>query len=372
MRILFTGVPSAGHLVPMLPLAEAAAAAGHVTALVTGAELASLVRPLRLLSAGPAQAELMAEATRRLGGLRPGNPGPAATEYFTGTRVDFTFDEALGQARSFGPDLIVADAFDFVGQAVAAALAVPWAGHASARALPEPLRLALEQAMAAQYEKRSLTPAPRVALVDPVPDLLQAPGFEQPADRIPVRPAAYRQADLPWTPPVFAGRDDRPRVLVTFGTTVEDQAALAAIVAAVAVADVNIIVTGSDPGATDIDESRTRWVGFVPMAALLACADLVVSAAGAGTVISSLAAGLPMVLRPFHADQPWNAERAAEAGVAITITEPAAAGDAVTAILGTPSYRAAARDAAAAIARMDSPALALQILLDRVSATASA
>jgi len=97
-----------------------------------------------------------------------------------------------------------------------------------------------------------------------------------------------------------------------------------------------------------------------------------VSAAGAGTVISSLAAGLPMVLRPFHADQPWNAERAAEAGVAITITEPAAAGDAVTAILGTPSYRAAARDAAAAIARMDSPALALQILLDRVSATASA
>jgi UDP:flavonoid glycosyltransferase YjiC (YdhE family) len=375
MRILFTGVPSAGHILPMLPLAEAADAAGHVTALMTGAELASVVRPFRLLAAGPSQAELMAEASRRLGGRHPGTPGPAAIEYFTGTRVDLTFDEALEHARSFAPDLIVADTYDFVGQVVAAALAIPWAEHASARALPEPLRLAMEEAMAAQYAKRSLTPTPRVALADPVPGLLQAPGYEHPADRIPVRPAAYRQPGMAWTPPVFAGREDRPRVLVTLGTTVLDQAALTALVAAVAAADVNVIVTGSDPGAAngaaDMDGARIRWVGFVPMASLLASADLVVSSAGAGTVISTLAAGVPMVLRPFHAEQPWNAERAAEAGVAITITEPRDAGAAVTAILGTPSYRAAARKAADAIARIDSPAHALRILLDRVGAAAN-
>jgi UDP:flavonoid glycosyltransferase YjiC (YdhE family) len=371
MRILFTGVPSAGHILPMLPLAEAADAAGHVTALMTGAELASVVRPFRLLAAGPSQAQLMAEASRRLGGRHPGTPGPAAIEYFTGTRVDLTFDEALEDARSFAPDLIVADTYDFVGQAVAAALAIPWAEHASARALPEPLRLAMEQAMAAQYAKRSLTPAPRAALADPVPDLLQAPGYEHPADRIRVRPAAYRQPGMAWTPPVFAGREDRPRVLVTLGTTVLDQAALIALVAAVAAADVNVIVTGSDPGAAGTGGSRVRWVGFVPMALLLASADLVVSSAGAGTVISTLVAGLPMVLRPFHAEQPWNAERAAEAGVAITITEPRDAGAAVTAILGTPSYRAAARKASDAIARMDSPARALRILLDRVGVAAN-
>jgi UDP:flavonoid glycosyltransferase YjiC (YdhE family) len=367
MRILLTGVPSAGHILPMLPLAAAADAAGHDTALVTGAELVSLVKPLRLLSAGPPQAELMAETSRRLGGLHPGTLGRPAIEYFTGTRVDLTFDEALAQARSFAPDLIVADTYDFVGQMVAAALNVPWAEHASARTLPEPMRLDMEQAMAAQYASRSLTPTSRAALVDPVPDLLQDPGAEPPKDRIPVRPAPYRQPGVSWNPPLFTGREDRPTVLVTLGTTIFDQAALVALVSAVAATDVNVIVTGNDLDGADVDGSRIRWVGFAPMAELLNRADVVVSAAGAGTLISALAAGVPMVLRPFHADQPWNAERAAEAGVAVTITEPREAGTAVSTVLRVPSYRAAAQAAARTIARMDTPAQALRTLLGVIS-----
>jgi hypothetical protein len=53
--------------------------------------------------------------------------------------------------------------------------------------------------------------------------------------------------------------------------------------------------------------------------------------------------------------------------ITITITELWDAGAAVTTILSTPSYQAAAQAAAGAIARMDPPAHALRILLDRVS-----
>src|SRR4051812_36735435 len=119
MRILFFAVPSAGHLVPMLPLAEAARTAGHETAVVTNAEMTALAGPLTLLPAGPTLAELTAESTRRCGGVGPDQPGPAAVEFFVGTRIDLTFDEALEQARSFGPDLIVAEAIDHVGPIVA-------------------------------------------------------------------------------------------------------------------------------------------------------------------------------------------------------------------------------------------------------------
>lgn len=40
MRILFSSVSSAGHLLPLLPLADAAADAGHETAFVSSAGMA--------------------------------------------------------------------------------------------------------------------------------------------------------------------------------------------------------------------------------------------------------------------------------------------------------------------------------------------
>jgi UDP:flavonoid glycosyltransferase YjiC (YdhE family) len=119
-----------------------------------------------------------------------------------------------------------------------------------------------------------------------------------------------------------------------------------------------------EPNGADLDQSRIHLAGFVPIAELLSCIDLVVSVAGAGTVSAALAAGLPLVLRPFYDDQPRNAAQAAKAGVAVVITDSREAGAAVTTVLSTPSYAAAARSAAAAV--MDPPQHALRVLLDRV------
>jgi UDP:flavonoid glycosyltransferase YjiC (YdhE family) len=370
MRILFFGVPSTGHLVPMLPLAKAALAAGHQAALIASDEMAPLVSPLLVLPAGPTHAALVEESTRRSGGVGPEHPGPAAIEFFVGTRIDLAFDAALEQARGFGPDLIVVDAIDFLGPMVAAALGVPWATHALSQVLPGPLLAAFNDAAAAQYTQRGITPTARVAYIDPLPDLMHAPGTELPADRLSIRPGAYDQPDSTWAAPTFPGRDDRPRVLVTLGTTVNDPAMLNELISSVATADVNVIVTlgaGSDVGAVDVDRTRVHPVSFVPLARLLPGVDLVVSAAGTGTVLATLAAGLPMVLMPIHADQPWNAERAVQEGLAVAISNPERAACAVQTVLDTPSYAVAAKAAADAIAHLPAPDQALKELIARIS-----
>jgi len=79
-------------------------------------------------------------------------------------------------------------------------------------------------------------------------------------------------------------------------------------------------------------------------------------AGGVGTVLGSLAQGVPMVLWPQGADQPINAARAAASGASITVGSAGEISAAVARALGDPSYRARAEDAAAEIAERPGPA----------------
>ncbi|MEK8174266.1 nucleotide disphospho-sugar-binding domain-containing protein [Streptomyces sp. M19] len=103
---------------------------------------------------------------------------------------------------------------------------------------------------------------------------------------------------------------------------------------------------GFRPGGAEV-----RYVPFVPLDELLGGVDAVVTAGGAGTVLGTLARGVPMVLWPQGADQPINAARAAASGVAITVDSAAGIPEALTAVLASDSaYRRRAREAAAEIA----------------------
>jgi UDP:flavonoid glycosyltransferase YjiC (YdhE family) len=85
---------------------------------------------------------------------------------------------------------------------------------------------------------------------------------------------------------------------------------------------------------------------FVPQRALLPRAAAVVSHAGSGTVVSALACGVPLVLLPMGADQPWNADRCEALGVGRVLdpltVSPAEAAAAVDDVLTVPGYRMAA------------------------------
>jgi UDP:flavonoid glycosyltransferase YjiC (YdhE family) len=201
-----------------------------------------------------------------------------------------------------------------------------------------------------------VTPTAPIGFVDPWPDGLLLPGRTLPAGRIPIRPEPHSDPTSTWSPPEFTGREDRARVLVTLGTIADDPAALTAILDSLAPLDVNVIAAPHGRlGDRQADSAWLRLAGFVPMKQLLEGADVVVSAAGAGTVLSALSSARPMVLFPMGLDKPVNAERAAVAGAAVVIDAAGQAGDAVRQVLGDPKVAGAAAKVAAEIAAMPPP-----------------
>ena len=78
---------------------------------------------------------------------------------------------------------------------------------------------------------------------------------------------------------------------------------------------------------------------------MLRYADLVVTHGGHGTVIKTLAAGVPLVILHHGRDQADNAARVTARGAGIAVSRRAPAtriAKAVTAVLDDPSYRRAA------------------------------
>lgn len=359
MRILFSAVPIAGHVLPLTPMVAAAVADGHQVAILTSGDLKGLLAPFEVLAAGPPMEVSVAETVKRVG-RRWAGAGPEAAELFAGTLVDLTFDEAYLRADDFGAELVVCDALDFVGPAVAAALKVPWAVHGIAGGLPPHFMQALDERWASQLAQRGLTGTPRLAYVDPYPDLLHGNDAPHSEDRVPVRILPYDRSDAVYETPAF----DRaaPRVLVTLGTTFPDTNKGQELVRSVAEAGFNVLSTGQADDET-APPPNVRHVGFVPLARILPDVDLVMSAGGTGTVLSTLAAGLPMVIRPVGADHPINAARAERLGAARVVTDPADAGAAAQEVLGDPAFRQAAQAVREQNQSLPSPAEVLRSLV---------
>ncbi|GGX97297.1 glycosyl transferase [Streptomyces minutiscleroticus] len=375
MRILFSGTPAYGHLLPLLPLERAARRAGHTTAFLTHPSLASVVAPAPVIAAGATLEVTLAEFQQRTGKDATADMSPAtAGEFFGGTRFDLGADEALAAAHAFAPDLVVAETADFLGPLVAAELGVKWASHGVGIALEDPLAEAMWSTAEARAAARDIVLTRPFMSIDPWPACLQRDDWEPSADRVTIRPEAHgseahgSEAAPEWRQPSFPGREHLPRVLVTLGTLVDDSDALVNIAASLAGQDVNVVVAlpPSAEGKTlPVEGDGVHVTGFVPMGLLLQGVDVVVSSGGAGTVLSVLGAGLPMVIWPMGLDKPLNAERTAALGAAEVIGAADEAGAAVARVLEQPSYRTAAQVAAGHIAAMNPAEDVLSLLTGR-------
>ena len=161
----------------------------------------------------------------------------------------------------------------------------------------------------------------------------------------------------PWPP--AGGR----RVYVTLGTVsfgaVE---VLRRAVLETAAHDVDVLVAvgpEGDPALLGELPANVQVERFVPQAEVLRQVDLVVHHGGAGTMLGVLADGLPQLLLPQGADQPFNAvaiERAARVARCTNDAQvPGAIEAAVGALLAEGPERLAAKRIAEEIAAMPSP-----------------
>jgi UDP:flavonoid glycosyltransferase YjiC (YdhE family) len=149
----------------------------------------------------------------------------------------------------------------------------------------------------------------------------------------------------------------RPRVLVSFSTSVmERQADLAqAVCEGLAEADVEALLTlGPALGAGHLRlPPNVTAVPFADHDDVLPGAAAVVGHGGLGTTLRALAHGVPQLILPLGRDQHVNAGRVADLGAGMTLpadSPPARIGTALRQLLTDDRFRAAASSVAARIA----------------------
>ena len=156
--------------------------------------------------------------------------------------------------------------------------------------------------------------------------------------------------------------DGQPLVYLTLGT-VQNQAPLfKTVLAGLTTLDVPVLVTlgeGADPASLGPQPDRVRVAGYVSQSAVLPHASLVVSHGGSGTVLATLAHGLPQACLPQAADQFRNGNGVARAGAGLSlppaVLTPESVADAVRTLLDDPAYRVGAGRVRDEIAAMPSP-----------------
>lgn len=347
MRILFAFAGGSGHVEPLVPIGVAAAAAGHTIAFAG--------RPAALEPLEARGFRVFATEPRR---ARPRRRIPLQAVDLDRERRDFRdgFADRIAREKAaalpalcakWRPDAIVCDETDFGSMIVAELLGVPYATVivTAARSFTR-LELVAEPLDAVRAE-HGLPPDPELEMPDrhlvlvPFPPSYRAPDSPLPATA---------HAFCPLTP-LPAQPSGTPTVYFSLGTefNVESGDLFARVLAGLRRLPVDVIATVGreiDPAELGLQPSNIRVERYVPQAETLPRASVVVSHGGSGSVLGALAHGLPMVLLPMGADQPYNAERCEELGVAQTMdvidATPSDVRDAVAAVLFDPAYRLSA------------------------------
>jgi UDP:flavonoid glycosyltransferase YjiC (YdhE family) len=259
---------------------------------------------------------------------------------FAGRLARERANEVQALCAEWRPDVVVCDETDFGAMLVAERLRLRYATVFTTAPgfIPPELRVALRAHL----------------VLSPFPPSLRDPG---PA-------VCFRTA-------VGARCDGARTIYFTLGTVfnLESGDLFTRVLAGLRELDVEVVATVGrqiDPDEVGPQPDRIRVERYLPHSVVLPRCDAVVSHGGSGTVLGALAHGLPSVLLPMGADQPWNAARCEELGAAVVLdamrATPADVRRAVSKVLEDPSYRAAAERVRDEIRALPGPEHAVRLL----------
>jgi MGT family glycosyltransferase len=378
VRALFTFAGGSGHAEPLVPIASAVLAAGHEVAF---AGRHAAVAPLEGYgfslfpepadtAAGPATITPLLEVDmeREYRDLRD-----AYADRFA--RAGAT--RLLELSAEWRPEMVVCDEVDFGSMIAAERLRLPHATvlvtAAGSFVRPEVVSEPLD-ALRAEYglpADPDLAMLGRDLMISPFPPSFRDPVYPLPSNTLSIRaPGGDRGTAgdaLAW----FRHRSDRPNIYFTLGTVFNEESGdlFARVLAGVRELPINVLVTtGRDLDAAVVGRQpeNVHVERYIPQSAVLPHCDLMINHGGSGSVIGSLAHGVPMVVLPMGADQPLNAARCKELGVGIVLDPVRATSrsvaDAVTAVLDDPTYRVATERIRDEIAALPGPEAAVPLL----------
>jgi MGT family glycosyltransferase len=190
--------------------------------------------------------------------------------------------------------------------------------------------------------------------------VMTSPSFDFSAPELPanVRYVGPQLDDPDWAAGAEWSRPgSQPLVLVAMSSVYQNQTGLLRSIAqGLGTLPVNVVLTTG----TAVEPSKipappnVHVLRAAPHQRVLAEAAAVVTHAGHGTVMKSLAAGVPLVCIPMGRDQKDNTARVLRLGAGVQIgkrSTPERIAAAVTEVLGSPRYRAAARQFADVLER---------------------
>ncbi len=382
MRILFTFAGGSGHLEPLIPIARAAEATGHVVAF-TG-------RPWTIPKVETLGFSAFASGSDR--GLTPKrvplvevNVEREIQAFGGGFGRRIARERAkdiLSLCAEWQPDLLVCEETDFGAMVVAERLGLSYATVLVIATGAFVRRDVVTEPLNEVRAEHNLSPDPELAMLtrylvlSPFPPSFRDPAFPLPITAHAIHPFALDAAAEHAMPRWSTRIHDAPTVYFTLGTVfpLESGDLFSRAIAGLRDLPINLIVTVGreiDPAEFGPQPANVHIERYVPQASVLPHCDMVVSHGGSGSVIGALAHGLPMVLIPMGADQPLNAARCVDLGVAQVLdalkTTPATVREAVSTVLTNPTYRRVAERMRDEIAALPEPAYAI-MLLERLAA----
>ena len=378
MRVLFTFAGGNGHFEPLVPIARAAEAAGHIVAFAGQAVMLPAIEAAGFTAFATAGATLSSRPERLpLLKLDLDREDRDLREGFATRLARVRATAVLALCAAWQPDLLVCDEVDFGAMVAAERLGLPYATVLVIAAGSFVRKEVVGEPLNELRAEHGLPPDPDLAMLNrylvlsPFPPSYRDPAFPLPATAHSIRPLTLGATQNDIVPPWMVHLNGVPTVYFTLGTVfnVESGDLFERVLAGLRELPINVIATVGreiDPAEFGPQPANIQIVQYISQSVVLPHCAAVVSHGGSGSVIGALAHGLPMVLIPIGADQPYNAARCAELGVACLLdaveATPETVGAALMAVLADPGYRRAAERLRDEIAALPEPAHAVTLL----------
>jgi N-glycosyltransferase len=360
MRLLFTTLPAVSHLRSLVPVAQAARRLGHVVAAPPVFHPDIQRYGLETLAAGynwrPEKEVQRPELLSMLNSGASNVIGTYVLPVLTGESMLRMASDLLALAPSWQPEVVVRDPLEFGGYLAAEVLGIP---HVSIGAFGGVA--SLNQWLPAEGidAHRAIFKLPADPDLTTLCGILHAnlmpPSYDPAELEIPTA-RCYRHTNPTQVGeklPAWVGDlpDAQPLILAAMGTLFHMvPGRLDTMIAALADLECTAIVVvgaGKNVESFGPQPSHVKLVEWICQPLLLECCDLFVTHGGFNSVRESLRFGVPMVIVPVMGDQPYNAARCAELGLARALTadtvSPATLRDACREVLEDPKFRRRAR-----------------------------
>jgi len=373
VRVIVSCVPQTGHILPLLPLAQAFAGRGDEVIIASGPDAADTVTGcgLSFRVVGPSFGSWFGALRARTRGIPGDGLAPSRVEGYFVPRLfgeigmALMVDDLLELCKVSEPALLVFDPYLFAAPLVAEATGARAVLHSIGPLIDRSVLDLVGDAVSPIWREFGLEVPPAAGVYSGTTLTICPPSLDPAAAGLggaqTLRPSPLPLAEPPALP-VSLANPGHPLVYLTLGTFSNNDLDLFRLVLkALEDEPVNVLATigrDHDPSALAPIPENARVEQYIPQAEVLPYCAAVVHHAGAGTMLGVLAHGLPSVALPQSADNFINANLLARAGAAITLmpgeVTGAAVGAALRTVLGTGTYRERARKLADEIAAMPS------------------